>query len=133
MRNKLDTKEFEMPKTIFSHDIETRVIQIIILQCLNKIQGVSLLEGALIDTLFGREVERVKGISVEQDNKSHSIKIKIEINVEYGLAIPAMTAIVQERLVEEISQLTGLHVAAVHVVVRGILQKTEAAAHAEPV
>ena len=127
MNEKLDTKEFEVPKTTFSHDIETRVIQVIILQCLNKIKGVALLEGTLIDTLFGREVERVKGITVEQDSKNHSLKVKIEINVEYGVAIPGITSDVQERAVEEITKLTGLHVSAVHVVIKGLVQKAEEA------
>ena len=125
MSEKLDTKEFEFPKTTFSHDIETRVIQIIILQALNKIGGVALLEGRLFDTLFGREIERVKGIIVEQDSKNHSLKVKIEINVEYGVTIPEITAKVQERVVEEIVKLTGLHVASVHVVVKGLVQQAE--------
>ena len=125
MTEKLDTKEFEVPKTTFSHDIETRVIQVIILQCLNKIGGVALLEGNLIDTIFGREIERVKGIVVEQDSKSHTIKVKIEINVEYGIMIPTITKEVQERTVEEITKLTGLHVSTVHVVIKGLVSKIE--------
>ncbi|MCH9610637.1 MAG: hypothetical protein S4CHLAM81_06450 [Chlamydiales bacterium] len=125
MNEKLDTKEFEVPKTTFSHDIETRVIQVIILQALNKIEGVALLEGSLIDTLFGREVERVKGITVEQDSKNHSLKVKIEINVEYGVMIPNITSAVQEKVVEEITKLTGLHVATVHVVIKGLVQNIE--------
>lgn len=124
-QTKLDTKEFEVPITTFSHDIETRVIQVIILHCLNKIEGVSLIGGTLIDTLFGRDVERVKGIYVEQDSKNHLIKVKIEINVEYGISIPEMTQEVQTRVVEEITKLTGLHVASVHIVVKGLIPHEE--------
>ena len=121
MSEKLDTKEFEVPKTVFSHDIETRVIQVIILQSLNKIEGVSLLGGNLIDSLFGREAECVKGINVEQDSKNHLIKVKVEINIEYGVSIPEITQMVQAQVVEEITKLTGLHVASVHVVVKGLV------------
>lgn len=122
---KVDTKEFELPRTIFSRDIETRVIQIIILYCIGKIEGVGLMEGNLIDTLFGREVERVKGIHVEQDSKNHQVKVNIDINVCYGICIPEKAEEVQNKVVQEITRLTGLHVASVHVVVKGIIPPKE--------
>lgn len=122
---KVDTKEFELPKTTFSRDIETRVIQIIILYCVGKIEGVGLMEGNLIDTLFGREVERVKGIHVEQDSKNHLVKVNIEINVAYGVCIPEKAEVVQNMIVREITSLTGLHVASVHVVIKGIIPPKE--------
>lgn len=121
--SKLDTKEFKIPETVFSRDIENKVLQAIILQSLHKIEGVSLLEGTLIDTLLGREIERVKGISVEQDSKNHLVKVKLEINVEYGLSIPEKTKEVQDNVVSEITRFTGLHVASVHVVVKGIISR----------
>ncbi len=121
MNEKLDTKEFELPKTTFSHDIETRVIQLIILNTLNQIDAVVLLGGSLIDTLLGREVERVKGISVEQDSKNHLLKMKIEVNMRYGVSIPEKSREVQTKVVEEITKITGLHVAAVHLVIKGLV------------
>ena len=117
---KLDVKELEFPETVFSRDIETRVIQVIILHCLAKIDGVSLLGGNLIDTLFGRDIERMKGIYVEQDSKNSLVKIRVEVNVDYGVAIPEKTEEIQGCIVSEISEYTGLHVAAVHVVVKGL-------------
>lgn len=118
---KIDSKEFELPETIFSRDIETRVIQIIILQCLSKIEGVGLIGGSLMDTLLGREVEKVKGIIVEQDSKNHAVRVRVEINVAYGVTIPDKAEEVQGKVVQEITRLTGLHVAAVHVVVKGVV------------
>ncbi|MFT5318718.1 MAG: hypothetical protein ACI8RA_001986, partial [Chlamydiales bacterium] len=41
----VDTKELEVPDTVFVRDIENRVFQAIILQGLSKIEGISLLEG----------------------------------------------------------------------------------------
>jgi uncharacterized alkaline shock family protein YloU len=118
---KVDTKEFELPQTIFSRDIETRVIQVIILYCLGKIEGIGLLGGNLIDTLFGREVEKVKGIHVEQDNKNRFVTVHVEINVSYGIMIPDKAEEVQNKIVQEITSLTGLHVASVHVVIKGLI------------
>lgn len=120
----LDTKEFDVPETVFSRDIETRVIQVIILQALLSIKGVGLLEGNLIDTLFGREVERIKGIYVEQDPKNHSVNVKVEIKIDYGIVIPEKAEEVQSRIVEGITKLTGLHVSSVHVIVKSLVLPT---------
>ena len=117
----VDTKEFEVPETVFSRDIETKVIQVIILQSLSKIKGVGLLEGNLIDSLFGREIERVKGIYVEQDSKNHLVNVKVEINIDYGVSIPEKAEEVQSTVVGEITRLTGLHVASVHVIVKSLV------------
>lgn len=122
---KEEDQPLQLPETVYSRDIETKVIQIIILQSLSKIGGVACLEKGLIDSLFGREVERVKGISVEQDPKNHLVKVKLEINIEYGISIPEKTEEVQETIVSEITRLTGLHVSAVHVVVKGIVLPKE--------
>lgn len=119
---KLDVKEIEFPETVFSRDIETRVIQVIILHCLAKIDGVSLVGGNLIDTLFGRDIERMKGIYVEQDTKNHLVKVKVEVNIEYGVSIPSKTEEIQNCIVSEISEYTGLHVASVHVIIKGLVQ-----------
>lgn len=118
---RVDTNEFEVPQTVFSRDIETRVIQVIILYCLGKIEGISVLGGGLIDSLLGREVEKVKGIHVEQDNKNYVVKVNVEINIDYGISIPEKAEEIQNKIVEEITRLTGLHVATVHVVVKGLI------------
>lgn len=117
----MDTREVEFPDTVFIRDIDTRVFQAIALQCLSKIEGIALLEGNLFDSLLGREVERVKGIHVVQDQKQHSVEIRVEINVLYGVNIPAKAEEVQEKLVEEVSRLTSLHVSSVHVIFKDLV------------
>ncbi len=60
---KFDTKEFEIPETTFSRDIENKVLQGIILQSLANVEGISLLEGNFIDNILGRSgPESIKGI-----------------------------------------------------------------------
>jgi len=117
-----DKKEVEFPDTVFIWDIETKVFQSIIIQTLSKIEGVALLEGSFIDYLFGREAgDRIKGIYVEQDQKLHSIQVKIEVRVAYGTHIPAKAGEIQEKVAEEISVLTGLHVGSVHVIFKNLI------------
>ncbi len=117
----IDAKELELPDTIFIRDIDTKVFQAIALQCLAKIDGIGLLEGNLFDSLLGREVERVRGIHVMQDQKKQSLDIRVEINIQYGINIPEKAEEIQTKLVEEMSQFTGLHVSSVHVIFKDIL------------
>ncbi|MBM3198869.1 MAG: Asp23/Gls24 family envelope stress response protein [Chlamydiae bacterium] len=119
---RMDKKEIELPETEFVWDIESRLFQSLVVRCLSKIEGVGLLEGNLVDALLGRDAsDRVKGISVEQDEKLHSIRMKIEINVRYGVSIPDKAEEVQAKVAEEVSLFTGLHVAAVHVVFKNLI------------
>lgn len=121
----IDTKEIELPETVYVRDIETKVFQSIVVQCLLKIDGIALVEGNLIDSLFGREpAERITGISVEQDLKNHSISVKLEINVAYGVCIPEKAEEIQTKVTQELSRLTGLHVSLVHVVFQNLITKT---------
>lgn len=119
---KLDTKEFELPETLFVRDIENKVFQGIVLQCLSQIEGITLIEGNFIDSIFGRtSAESVKGIVAEQDNKNHCVNIKVEVNICYGVTIPEKAEEIQTKIAEEITRLTGLHVACVHVVFKNVI------------
>jgi len=117
----MDAREIELPETVFIRDIETRVFQGIALQAISKIEGIALIEGNLFDSLLGRELERVKGIHVEQDQKKHSVDIRVEINVLYGISIPEKAEEIQTKLAEEVSCWTGLHVASVHVIFKELI------------
>lgn len=119
---KVDTKEFELPETLFIRDIENKVFQGIVLQCLSKIDGVALVEGNIIDSLLGRGgAEGVSGILAEQDNKNHSVSIRVEVNIHYGVSIPEKAEEIQSAIAEEATRLTGLHVSCVHVVFKNVI------------
>lgn len=120
-RKRLDTKEFELPETLFVRDIENRVFQGIVLQCLSEIEGIGLVEGNFIDNIFNRGQEGVAGISADQDNKNQSVNIKVEVNVQYGVSIPAKAEEIQTKISEEITRITGLHVSSIHVIFKNIL------------
>ncbi len=115
-------KELELPETIYVRDIENRVFQSIVLQCLTKIPGVRLLEGNFIDNIFGRSSDKiVKGIIAEQDPSNHSVNLRIELNICYGVPIPQKAEEIQTLVTQEITEMTGLHVACVHVVFKNIV------------
>lgn len=122
----VDTKAFELPETTFVRDIETRVFQSIVVQCLSHIAGVAIADGSLIDTLLGRDAsERVSAVHVEQDQKNHSVSIKVEVNVAYGVPIPQKAEEIQSHVVKDISSFTGLHVSCVHVVFKNLISAKE--------
>lgn len=121
----MDTKELQLPETTFVRDIETKVFQAMVLQCLTKIKGIALAEGNLIDYLFGRDLsERISCIDIEQDPKSHSVNIKVEVNIAYGASIPEKAEEIQLKLAKEIGRLSGLHVGLVHVVFKNLIVAT---------
>lgn len=119
---KVDTKEFEFPETVYIRDIDNRVFQGIVLQILSGIEGITLIEGNLFDSLMGRSpTESVKGIQADQDMQNHTINIKVEVNVCYGISIPDKAEEIQTKIAEEITKLTGLHVSSVHVVFKNVV------------
>ena len=121
----LDTKELKFADTVFVRDIETRVFQAIVIKCLAEVEEVALLEGTLLDNLLGREGnERIKGSTVEQDQKNHSVSIKVEVNIAHGISIPEKSEEIQTKIAAEVSNLTGLHVSCVHVVFKALISDT---------
>ncbi|SCA63805.1 Uncharacterized protein SCG7086_BE_00120 [Chlamydiales bacterium SCGC AG-110-P3] len=119
---KFDTKEFELPETVFVRDIENRVFQAIVLQCLAKVEGIGLVEGNFLDNILGRSAtENVKGIFAEQDSTDQTVAIRVEVNIRYGIPIPQKAEEIQSRISEEVTKLTGLHISRVHVVFKSIL------------
>ena len=117
----LDTKELELPETVFIRDIESKVFQSIVLQSLSQIEGVETLEGNLFDSLLGDGLDGVKGIHVDQDQKKHSVNVRIEINVAYGVRIPDKAEEIQNKILLDISHLTSLHVGTVHVIFKNLI------------
>jgi uncharacterized alkaline shock family protein YloU len=118
----IDKKELVLPDTVFIRDIESKVFQSIIVQCLAHIDGVETLEGSLFDSLLGRDsLDNVKGVHVDQDQKNHAVNIRVEVNIAYGTPIPEKAEEIQAKIVEDISRLTGLHVGCVHIIFKNLI------------
>ena len=121
---KVDTKELEIPETAYIRDIENKVFQSIILQTLSEIEGISLAEGTFFDHFLGRSAEGT-GIYAEQDEKQQSVNVKLAVNILYGLKIPEKAEEIQNKIAEKITELTGLHVASVHVVFKNVITEDQ--------
>ena len=118
----MDTKELQLPDTTFSRDIESKVFQAIVFQCLAKIEGINLLSKGIIDSLLGRDSqENYSAISVEQDQKQHSVDIRVEVSIKFGVCIPEKAEEIQSTIIEAVGKYTGLHVNRVHVIFKNII------------
>ena len=118
-------EDYEFADTVFVRDVESRVFQAIAYKCLVGIEGVELIGGNILDSLLGREsaTDRIKGITVDQDQKNHSVNLKIEVNVAFGISIPEKAEEIQSKVAEQLAALTGLHVASVHVVFKNLISQ----------
>ena len=114
-------KEEIVRKPSFARDIEPRVLEGIVLQILSKIEGIGLIEGNLFESLLGGELERAKGIYVEEDQSCKSVSIRVEINVAYGVSIPEKAREIQEKLADGVTCWTGLAVSSVHVIFKELI------------
>ena len=121
----IDMKEVELPDTVFIRDIESKVFQSIVVHSLTQIDGIETLEGNLFNNLLGDGVDGVKGIHVDQDPKTHCVNVKVEINVAFDVCIPEKAEEVQNKIVQEISRLTGLHVGKVHVIFKNLISSKQ--------
>jgi uncharacterized alkaline shock family protein YloU len=117
-------EDYEFADTVFIRDVESRVFQAIAFKCLMSIEGVELIGGNILDSLLGRDsTDRIKGICIEQDQKNHSVNVKIELNVAYGICIPEKAEEIQSKVSKEICRLTGLHVGTVHVIFKNLISQ----------
>ena len=88
-------EEIQYPDTTYIQNIDDRVFQSMVLECLSRVEGVSIATGNLFDNLLGRGSDRLRGIHIAQEAKSHSVGIKVEIDIAYGLSIPEKSEEIQ--------------------------------------
>jgi len=123
---KIDTNEIDFAETVYIRDIENRVFRSLVVRAISSIDGVAFIEGSIIDNLLSiGNLEGIKGIWVEQENKNQSVSVRLELNIAYGVAIPEKAQEVQSKITEEITKYTGLHVSSVHVIFKNILSDEE--------
>ncbi len=122
----LSSQEFDLPETVFVRDIDDQVFKTIVLNCLDKMEGVALDGAGFFDHLFGRDsVDGLKGVYVEQSEGAPSVFLKVEVKIAYGISIPKKTEEIQATLAKVITEYTGLHVSGVHVVVKRVYPLSE--------
>jgi filamentous hemagglutinin family protein len=114
----LDT--YEAPPTYmksldnsFIYDIDSSVLQAIVLQCLGKIDGVRTIKKTSVDDLLVDNTE--KGIYIEKNKTNHTIDVYVEVKGQYGILFPEKAQEIKAKVIDDIYSLTGLNVDNVHV------------------
>lgn len=100
--------------------ISNDVIMVIVQHAANEIEGIISVTGGLSQGLTEAFVkESVKGVKVDHEEKQ--LEINLTITVAYGSVIPALLNQLQQRIKNDIENMTGIDVAKVNVFVQDIV------------
>ena len=105
--------------------ISNDVIAVIAGVAVSDVQGVSSMAGGLaggITEVLSGKKNLAKGIKVEKEE--NSVKIDVNIIVEYGTRIPDVAFEIQNRVKTAVENMTGLNVEEVNVHVQGVNTST---------
>ena len=112
--------------------ISNDVIAVIAGVAVSEVQGVSSMAGGFaggITEVFGKK-NFSKGIKVDVEEKS--VKIDVNIIVEYGARIPDVAFEIQNRVKKAVESMTGLTVPEVNVHVQGVNTEIQEKKNEEP-
>lgn len=101
-----------------SHFIADEVIAAIAINAAQEIDNITIVTGIAEGFVekFGRK--QTRGIRVEQDEEG--LKLEMKIIVDYGINIPEICGKVQDIIIKQVENLTGLKVISIDINVSGI-------------
>lgn len=106
--------------------IAPRVLEIIAGIAASEVDGVSKMSGSLsnsVSELLGRSDYR-RGVKIV-NNDDNEIVIDVDVYVKYGVEVPKIAGLIQQRIKQQIALMTNLHVTEVNVHVKGIVTAAE--------
>ena len=107
-------------KEIGEVKIASDVVAVIAALAATEVEGVHSMAGNITNELTGRLGMKnlSKGVRVVMENGA--VRVDMMINVRYGYSIPDVTGQVQEKVSQQIENMTGLVVTEVNVRVAGV-------------
>lgn len=107
-------------KEIGEVKIASDVVAVIAALAATEVEGVHSMAGNITNELTGRLGMKnlSKGVRVVMENGA--VRVDMMINVRYGYSIPDVTGQVQEKVSQQIENMTGLVVPEVNVRVAGV-------------
>lgn len=93
-----------------------QVIKRIVAIAISDISGVKLSSSITsmgLTDLLSRNRQSVRGVHVRMDR--YSVRISVDLVVEYGVGIPAMTRSIQDKIKETVENMTGMEVESVDI------------------
>ncbi len=112
--------------TLGEIEVAPQVIEVISGIAANKVDGVYAMQGKMtsgVSELFGR-VDHKKGVHLTSDEEG--LKVDIYCYFVYGVSVPKVALEIQEKVREQLLQMTDITLAEVNVHIVGIVpEKTE--------
>ena len=105
--------------------IAPRVLEIIAGIAASEVDGVSKMYGTFansVSELLGRSDYR-RGVKIANDQDE--LAIDVDVYVEYGVSVPKVAGLIQERIKQQVALMTSLKVTEVNVHVKGIVAAVE--------
>ena len=121
MNSEQETQEYIVEKKGTSEvKIASDVVATIAALAANEVDGVASMAGNLTNEIIGKLGGKnlSKGVKVLMD--SNLVRVDINLNVKYGYSIPKITKQVQNKVSQQIENMTGLTVPEVNVKVAGV-------------
>ncbi|MEE6635626.1 Asp23/Gls24 family envelope stress response protein [Limosilactobacillus pontis] len=105
--------------------IAPRVLEIIAGIAASEVDGVSKMYGTFansVSELLGRSDFR-RGVKIANDQDE--LSIDVDVYVEYGVSVPKVAGLIQERIKQQVALMTSLKVTEVNVHIKGIVAAVE--------
>lgn len=107
--------------------IAPEVIEIIVGIAANQIEGVYSMRGTIaknLTELFGRKKSLGKGVKL--DLTDDQLNIDVFVYLDYGVSVPKVALVMQEKIKQQLLFMTGLEIIEVNVHVEGVIPEKEA-------
>lgn len=106
--------------------IAPEVIEIIVGIAANQIDGVYSMRGTIaknLTELFGRKKSLGKGVKL--DLAGDQLNIDVFVYLDYGVSVPKVALMMQEKIKQQLLFMTGLEIIEVNVHVEGVIPEKE--------
>lgn len=121
MNNEQETGEFfEDKKDIGEVRIASDVVAVIAGLAANEVEGVYSMAGNITNELIGRLGRKNMSKGVKVLLNEGIVRVDIAVNMKYGYSIPKVSRQVQEKVSQQIENMTGLIVPEVNVRIAGV-------------
>lgn len=121
MNHEQETQEYVVDKKgIGEVKIASDVVAVIAGLAANEVEGVHSMAGNITNELIGKFGMRNMSKGVKVMMEEGVVRVDMALNMKYGYSIPKVTKQVQEKVSQQIENMTGLIVPEVNVRVAGV-------------
>lgn len=121
MGNKQETQDYVVDKKAIGEvKIAADVVAVIAGLAANEVEGVYSMAGNITNELIGKLGMKNMSKGVKVMMEEGMVRVDIALNMKYGYSIPKVTKQVQEKVSQQIENMTGLVVPEVNVRVAGV-------------